>query len=148
VKHSALNVWLVKAGVGLHIGAYRLLRGNLPQPWLGEHCILLNTRGRRSGKPRTNPLVFVRDGDDYAVVASWGGSDTHPHWFMNLQGDPRATVEDHGRTYSVVASVVEDEADYARLWERFVRVYPGYELYKRRTARRIPIVRLATTGER
>jgi deazaflavin-dependent oxidoreductase (nitroreductase family) len=119
-----------------------MLRGHIPQRWFGKYCILLHTVGRRTGAVRVSPLVFVRDGQDYAVVASWGGSDTHPHWFLNLRANPHALVEDHGRTYAVLAEVVEDDASYDRLWRQFVAIYSAYELYKQRTVRRIPIVLL------
>ncbi len=134
---------LVQAGTALHIAAYRVLRGNVPQRWLGKDCILLITEGRKSGKKRTSPLLFVRDGDDYVVVASWGGSDNHPHWFLNLRANPRVTVEDHGRTTQAVAYLVEDEQQYQQFWKRFVAIYADYELYQRRTTRRIPLVRLS-----
>lgn len=140
--HTKLTVRLVQLGTALHIVAYRALRGRVPQRWLGRHCILVHTRGRRSGKRRVSPLLFVRDGPSYAVVASWGGSDTHPHWFLNMRADPDVLVEDHGRSLEARAETVDDDADYRRLWQAFVAIYPTYELYRRRTARRIPIVRL------
>jgi deazaflavin-dependent oxidoreductase (nitroreductase family) len=142
VVHNDLTVRLVQLGTALHIVAYRALRGRVPQRWLGRHCILVHTRGRRSGKERISPLVFVRDGQDYAVVASWGGSDTHPHWYLNMRADPNVLIEDHGRTCEARAETVDDEAAYQRLWQAFVAIYPTYELYRRRTTRRIPIVRL------
>jgi deazaflavin-dependent oxidoreductase (nitroreductase family) len=143
MQHSQLTVMLVQAGTALHIAAYRVLRGNVPQRWLGKDCILVTTAGRKSGKKRTSPLLFVRDGDDYVVVASWGGSDQHPHWFLNLRANPRVTVEDHGRTTQAVAHLVEDEQQYQQIWQRFVAIYAGYELYQRRTTRKIPLVRLS-----
>jgi F420H(2)-dependent quinone reductase len=145
MKHSSLTIRLVQAGTALHIAAYRLLRGNLPQRWLGKHCILLTTIGRRSGQPRISPLLFVRDGEAYVVVASWGGSDTHPHWFLNLLANPRVLVEDHGRVVSTVAAVIANEQDYQTIWQRFVAIYPDYEMYQRRTQRKIPLVRLSVT---
>lgn len=145
-QHSPLVVNLVKAGTALHIGMYRLLRGNLPHPFLGEHCILVTTTGRRSAKPRVTPLLFVRDGGDYIVVGSWGGSDTPPHWYLNLRADPRVTVEDRGLTSAAVALEIDDPADYNRLWARLVAIYPTYETYRRRTTRRLPIVRLSPTA--
>jgi deazaflavin-dependent oxidoreductase (nitroreductase family) len=115
----------------------------LPQRWLGEHCILVTTTGRRSGKPRVSPLLFLREGDDYLVIASWGGSDQHPHWFLNMRADPRVTIEDHGRKLAAVATIVDDPEYYRRIWDRFVAIYDGYTMYQGRTNRRIPIVRLS-----
>ncbi|HEU5088902.1 MAG TPA: nitroreductase/quinone reductase family protein, partial [Roseiflexaceae bacterium] len=85
---------------------------------------------------------------DYAIVASWGGSDTHPHWYLNLRANPHVLVEDHGRRVEALASTVDDDATYDRLWQRFVEIYPGYEMYKSRTTRRIPIVRLRPYDKR
>src|SRR5262245_55816787 len=138
--HSTLNVKLVQLGTALHVAAYRLLGGRIPQRWLGQYCILLETRGRKSGRSRVTPLLFLREGQDYVVVGSWGGSDTHPHWFLNLSADPSVTVNDHGRSLPAVATIVEDEQDYRRLWQRFAALYSDYELYQRRTTRRIPLV--------
>lgn len=146
-RHSPLFVRLVKAGTAAHIALYRVLRGNIPHPFLGRHCILVTTTGRRSGKRHTMPLLFVRDGGDYVVVASWGGSDRAPHWYRNMRADPRVVVEDRGRTTPAVAIAVDDPQEYARLWARLVAIYPTYETYRKRTSRRLPIVRLSPTGE-
>jgi deazaflavin-dependent oxidoreductase (nitroreductase family) len=141
--HSTLNVRLVQLGTALHVAAYRLLRGQIPQRWLGRHCILLETHGRKSGRARVTPLLFLREGQDYIVVGSWGGSDRHPHWFLNLRADPSVIVNDHGRHVPAVATVIEDDADYGRIWQRFVSLYSDYAMYQRRTARKIPLVRLS-----
>ncbi len=148
MEHSPLNVKLVQLGTALHVAAYRALRGHVPQRWLGKYCILVHTVGRRSGKVRVSPLVFVRDGSDYAIVASWGGSDTHPHWYLNLRANPHVLVEDHGQRVEALASTIDDEATYERLWQRFVEIYPGYEMYKARPTRRTPIVRLRPYDKR
>jgi F420H(2)-dependent quinone reductase len=142
VKHSPLTVRLVQAGTALHIVAYRLLRGNVPQRWLGKYCMLLTTVGRKSGKQRISPLLFLRDGEDYVVVASWGGNDTHPHWFTNLLANPLVGIEDHGKRLRARASVIDDQATYQKMWQRFVEVYPDYNMYQRRTERNIPLVKL------
>lgn len=143
MQHTDLTVRLVQLGTAIHIQAYRLLRGHVPGKWFGEHCLLLTTHGRKSGKQRVSPLVFVRDGDDYVIVASWGGSDSHPHWFLNLRANPRVTVEVHGTRLQALATTVEAPAVYKVLWQRLCEVYPGYRMYQERTTRRIPIVRLS-----
>jgi deazaflavin-dependent oxidoreductase (nitroreductase family) len=143
MKHHPVTVALVRFGAWLHVALYRLLRGNLPHRLLGEYTILLTTTGRRSGKPRVTPLCFVREGDDLFVIGSWGGSERHPHWYLNLRDNPRVRVEDHGRTLQAVAMTIDDDATYARIWQRFTAFYPTYELYRKRTNRRLPIVRLS-----
>ncbi len=146
-RHHPLFVRLVKAGTTAHVALYRILRGNIPHPLLGRHCILVTTTGRRSGRRHTMPLLFVRDGGDYVVVGSWGGSDSAPHWYRNLRADPRVMVEDRGRTTPAVAIEVDDAQEYARLWARLAAIYPAYETYRKQTSRRLPIVRLSPTGE-
>ncbi|MCS6842461.1 MAG: nitroreductase family deazaflavin-dependent oxidoreductase [Roseiflexus sp.] len=142
-KHHPLFVQLVKVATAAHVALYRLMRGALPHPLLGRHCLLLTTTGRRSGKKRVTPLLFVRDGGDYIVVGSWGGSDSPPQWYLNLRSDPRVVVEDHGYVTSAVAIEVDNPEEYERLWRRLVAIYPTYETYRQRTARRLPIVRLS-----
>lgn len=145
-RHSSLFVNLVRAGAALHIAMYRVLRGNIPHPFLGRNCILVTTTGRKSNKGRTSPLLFVRDGGDYIVIGSWGGSDSAPQWYRNLSANPRVTVEDHGYTTPAVAITIDDRDDYERLWRRLAAIYPNYETYRRRTTRHLPIVRLSPIG--
>lgn len=127
--------------MNLHIILYRLLRGRLPGNFLGRDTILVTTVGRRTGRLRTTPLLFVRDGDDFFVVASYGGSHTHPAWYRNIEANPHVLVEAHGQTVETCASLV-DESEYEALWARFVAIYGGYTTYRRRTTRVLPIVRL------
>ncbi len=145
-RHHPLFVRFVKVATAAHVALYRLMRGALPHPFLGRHCILLTTTGRRSGKKRVTPLLFVRDSGDYVVVGSWGGNDAPPHWYINLSADPRVMVEDHGIVTPAVAIEVDDPEEYERLWRRLVAIYPTYEAYRQRTTRRLPIVRLSPTG--
>jgi deazaflavin-dependent oxidoreductase (nitroreductase family) len=135
-----------KVATAVHVALYRLTHGALPHPLLGRHCLLLITTGRRSGKKRITPLLFVRDGGDYVVVGSWGGSDTPPHWYLNVRADPRVVVEDHGLVTSAVAIEIDDPEEYERLWRRLVALYPAYEKYRQRTTRRLPILRLSPVG--
>lgn len=128
---GALNVWV-----------YRLSNGRLMGRFPGGAPVcLLTTRGRKSGRPRSVPLLFLVDGDDLVVVASQGGAPRHPGWYFNLSANPLAEVQIGGRRFSVTAHTV-DEADKAALWPRLVALYPPYETYRRRTARSIPVVRL------
>jgi deazaflavin-dependent oxidoreductase (nitroreductase family) len=136
IPRPAERIW--RAVVSLHIFLYRLLRGQL----VGSNTILLTTTGRKSGAPRTTPLLYIPDGDTYVVVASYGGSDKHPAWYLNLSANPRVLVEDHGRRVETVATTVSTGEEYTQLWKRLVVMYVPYESYKRRTTRTLPIVRL------
>jgi F420H(2)-dependent quinone reductase len=129
---SRLNVWVYRMSGG------RLL-GRFPS---GAPVCLLTTAGRKSGRRRSVPLLYLRDGNDLVVVASQGGAPQHPGWYFNLRADPKAEVEIGGSRFAVIArSVSEDER--TTLWPRLVEMYPPYENYQRRTTRRIPVVRLS-----
>ncbi|MGQ0623787.1 MAG: nitroreductase family deazaflavin-dependent oxidoreductase [Sporichthyaceae bacterium] len=104
--------------------------------------VLLTTTGRKSGKERTVPLIFLRDGQDVVIVASYGGDDRSPAWFHNLVADPQVSIEIDGMRTSMQARVA-DPATKARLWPELVRMYSGYASYQKRTEREIPVVLLS-----
>ena len=108
--------------------------------------LLLTTIGRRSGEERTSPLIYVEDGNDVAVIASNGGRPRHPAWYLNLQAKPEAEVRVGADTRRVRFRVAEG-AERERLWSRAAEVYPGYEAYRKRTERQIPVVILERIGE-
>lgn len=97
--------------------------------------------GRKSGKMRTVPLVFVRDDKDYVVAASNGGSDWEPAWWLNLQSKPQATIRVDGTELTVTASVVADD-DRDRLWQRLSEQLDTYDSYQSKVRRQIALVRL------
>jgi deazaflavin-dependent oxidoreductase (nitroreductase family) len=124
-----------------HIAAYRATRGRVGSTWLGGQVVFLTTTGRRSGRRRVAPLVCLRDDSAFAVVASNGGSDRYPDWWLNLQQDPRAEIECSGASYPAVAARAEPETE-TRLLDHFARAYPNFDGYRRRTSRELPVVLL------
>ena len=76
-----------------HVRVYRETAGQRGYDWRGTNILLLTTTGRKSGEPRTTPLIQRADGDRWVVVASKGGAPAHPSWYENLQADPDATIE-------------------------------------------------------
>ena len=100
--------------------------------------LLLTTTGRRSGAPRTVPLMYV-PADEPVLVASNGGSPTHPAWYLNLLDDPRATIEVAGQRRKLIARTVTGP-EREPLWRQAVANYPAYASYQRRTARELPVV--------
>ena len=112
---------------------------------VGEHVpglppmLLLDHVGAKSGKKRTTPLVYLRDGEDIVIVASKGGSRRNPAWFHNLRANPETTLQVGSRRLPVTARVASAE-ERARLWPAVVATYGGYEGYQRRTQREIPLV--------
>ena len=120
---------------------YRASGGRLLGRVGPARVLLLTTTGRRSGTPRTVPLLFIHDGDRFVIVASQGGHDTHPAWYVNLRANPYATVQVGVRVVPVHARDA-DPAEVERLWPALVAVYPAWEGYRARTSRRIPVVLL------
>src|SRR5204863_9340090 len=107
----------------------------------GTPILLLTTTGRRSGKRRTRPLAYVRDGQRFVLCASNGGSPRHPAWYLNLREHGRAEFQVGAERFSASA-VTADPAERDRLFPEFVRMHKGYADYERRTDRRIPLVLL------
>ena len=126
---------------GLHTALYRATGGRVGRSVGGVPVLLLTTTGRRSGRERTTPLGYVEDGRALAVVASNGGMDWFPAWWLNLQARPEATIE-IGRRRMPVRAEKADPEERARLWPRFTGLYPGYAKYEERTSREIPVVLL------
>lgn len=104
----------------------------------GAPCIVLWTRGARSGKVRKTPLIRVADGACYAAVGSMGGAPKDPAWVMNLRADGRATVQDGPAVLDVVARELTGE-EKAEWWSRATAVWPAYDEYQARTERAIPV---------
>jgi deazaflavin-dependent oxidoreductase (nitroreductase family) len=107
--------------------------------------LLLTTTGRRSGKARSTPLTFFRDGTDLVVIASNGGADRPPDWSLNLQHTPRAVVE-IGTDKLVASARPASEQERERLRVVITATYTGYARYQERTERRIPVVPLTPEG--
>ncbi len=123
---------------------YRLSGGKLGGTMRGAKVLLLTATGRKSGKPHTTPLIYLRDGNDYAVVASKGGWPTHPLWYLNLQANPRAQMQVGRDVHPVTARTATPE-ERARLWPRLVEIYADYANYQSWSDRVIPVVILSPT---
>jgi deazaflavin-dependent oxidoreductase (nitroreductase family) len=115
-------------------------------PFLGRDVLLLTTKGKRTGLERTNPLAFSRDGDNLVIVASKGGSPTHPSWFHNLRANPVVTVELGGERFAARANEAKPESERRRLYDRHSAISPSFRDYEKRTSRRIPVVTLERIG--
>lgn len=125
----------------LHRLLYQASAGRIGSHIWGLPIVLLTTTGRQSGLRRTVPLCSLRDGESFVVIASYGGLDRSPSWWLNLQREPRATVQLGSVSHDVVAREATPE-ERARLWAEVTRRAPGYLDYERRTSRRIPVVLL------
>jgi len=110
-------------------------------PFAGRPVLLLTTTGAKTGQPRLTPVVYTRDGDRYVIVASKGGSPTHPAWYGNLEANPIVTAEVGGERFKARAIVVEG-AERDRLYAAHAAAYPQFNDYQQRTSRVIPVVLL------
>ena len=128
-----------------HVAKYRETDGEVGYEWNGATCLLLTTIGRRSGEPRTVPLIFAADGERCIVVASKGGAPEHPQWYRNLSMTPTVQVQVKGDRFTATARTVEsDERD--RCWTLAAAGWPNYDEYTKRTTRVIPVVVLERAG--
>lgn len=123
-----------------HIRSYRETGGELGHDWKkGSSTLLLTTTGRRSGEPRTNALIYGRAGEDYVIVASRGGSDEHPAWYLNLRENPQVEVQVMDDVFTARArDATADERP--QLWRDMAEQWPDYDSYQARTDREIPVV--------
>jgi deazaflavin-dependent oxidoreductase (nitroreductase family) len=116
-------------------------------PFKGGQVLILTTKGARTGEPRELPLAYSEDDGHHVIVASQGGAPTHPHWFHNLRKHPIVTVEVEGETYQAKANVVENEEEYERLYAQHAALMPGFNDYRKKTDRRIPVIVLEPVDE-
>jgi deazaflavin-dependent oxidoreductase (nitroreductase family) len=123
-----------------HVDRYRETDGEEGHDWQGTQTLLLTTTGRRSGEPRTTPLIYAPFGEDaYTVVASKGGSDTPPAWYLNLIESPEVEVQVKGDRFRARARTAATE-EKPGMWETMTAEWPAYDDYQRRTEREIPVV--------
>jgi deazaflavin-dependent oxidoreductase (nitroreductase family) len=128
-----------------HIDRYRATGGREGHEWRGALCLLLTTKGRHSGEPRTAPLIYGRRGDDLLVVASKGGADEPPAWYRNLEADPEVEVQLLDEVFRARARDATPE-EKPEMWRTMVAEWPPYEEYQRKTSREIPVVVLERTA--
>ncbi len=103
--------------------------------------LLLTTRGRKSGKPRSSPLIYQPWGEGWVVIASKGGFPTHPLWYENLVADPECDLQIGARRVQARARLIEGE-ERASVWKMMRDVYPPYDDYQKATEREIPVILL------
>lgn len=130
----------------LHVFFYRLSHGRIGGRMWGAPVLLLTTTGRKTGKLRTTPLLYLLDGNNIAIVASNGGRDREPSWWMNLKKNPNSWVEIKGSKKLVRAEKATDE-EKRRLWPILTKMYPTYDEYQKKTTREIPVVLLKPKSE-
>jgi deazaflavin-dependent oxidoreductase (nitroreductase family) len=137
---------LVKAFVRAHVLAYKMTGGRIGGAWGKAPIGLLTTTGRRSGKRRTTPVLYLEQRDSFAVVATNNGAAAHPGWYLNLRAHPLAELQTGGEPVPASARVALAE-EREVLWPRLVAMYANYERDQRRAERELPVVVLERRRE-
>ena len=122
-----------------HVRAYRETKGERGYIWNNATTLLLSTKGRHSGEEKTVPLIFVKDGENYVIIASLGGAPKHPAWYLNLDANPRVTVQVKDKVFGAIAHTAQ-QPERERLWDKALEAWPQYDDYQAKTTRRIPVV--------
>ena len=122
----------------VHGGLYRMSGGKMGGTMRGVPILLLQTRGRKSGKEYTTPLMFGRDGDNLVLIASKGGDPRNPAWYHNLQAGEAEVQIGHEQLRVRARDATGEERE--RLWNQMVGLYPAYAGYQKKTTRQIPVV--------
>ena len=131
---SLMNTWV-----------YRMSGGKIGGTFAGgAPVVLLTTTGRKSGQPRTAPLLYLEDNGNIIVVASQGGMSTNPLWFRNLEANPEVEIE-IGKEKRKARARRANEEEKAALWPKLTAMYGSFDLYQARTERNIPVVILSPT---
>jgi len=133
---STTSARALKAFGKLNVPLYRATRGRLFGQIAGTPVLLLTTVGRRSGAPRTVPVVYLGDGERMIVIGSNAGHESAPAWSLNLEANPDAEVEIGGERRKIRARIAEGE-ERAELWRKMNERYSGFEDYSARTTREI-----------
>jgi proline iminopeptidase len=123
-----------------HVRVYRETGGKVGHGWKRDSKILLlTTKGRKSGEPRTTPLIYEADGDRYVIVASKGGAPDDPGWYRNLTKNSDVELQVWGEVFPARARTAEGE-ERDRLWKLVTQQWPDYDEYAKLTDRQIPVV--------
>ena len=131
---SDVNDWNKKV-----IEEFRANEGRVGGNFEGKSLLLLHTKGAKSQQERINPVACIKDGDRFVVFASKAGAPTHPDWYYNVTANPLVSVEVRTEKFQARASVAE-EPERTRLYNQMVEVMPGFDEYRRRTTRVIPVI--------
>lgn len=122
---SAVHAFFYRRGIGRSAGRHQQ--------------VLLTTTGRKSGKPKTVALGALKHGHGWIVIASFGGADAHPSWWLNLVANPQATLQVNDQVQPVRLREITDPQEYDRMWNEVISRAPQYAGYRKKTSRRIPL---------
>ena len=139
-------MFIFKIVLFIHITLYRLTNGRIGRRFNGGDILLLTTTGRKSGQTRTTPLMYIRDGDNYLITGSGGGSPKHPGWYWNAtRGSHPVKIQVNELVTNVqVEEAASDQRD--RLYQRFIDMNNQFAGYETKTSRKIPVLILKPTA--
>ena len=139
IRNSRLLALLMKYFARAHIWVYQRTNGRLGAKLLWFPAALITTTGRKTGKQRTTPTLYLRDGDRVILPASFGGRDASPGWYRNLKADPKVHIQIRGEHLDLIARDADD-AERNLYWRKLIRIYPPYRGYRQAADRVIPLV--------
>ena len=137
---------IIRLFTRLHMILYRLSGGRIGGNMSGVQILLLESVGRKTGKRRTTPLAYIRDGENYIITASNGGEPHHPGWYYNLRREPQTFVQVLDQRIRVEAEQANPE-ERRRLWAELVKTNPRFDEYQRKTVREIAMFILHPDGQ-
>jgi deazaflavin-dependent oxidoreductase (nitroreductase family) len=126
-----------------HIRRYVETDGADGHIWRGVPTLLLTTKGRKTGLARRTALIYGRDGEAFIIVASKGGYPSNPLWYENLVDDPEVELQVGPDVFQARASVITELSDHERMWTKMAAIWPGFNEYRVKTSRHIPLIRLS-----
>jgi len=139
VEQIMVVKWIFRQFIRFQVYVYRRSGGKRLGHIRGMPVLLLTTVGRKTGKTRVTPVVYIRDGNNYVIIAANAGADKNPGWFANLQANPPTTIEVDNMTITVMAHKASTE-EKGRLWPGLVEQAPFFEGYRKKTTRDIPMI--------
>jgi deazaflavin-dependent oxidoreductase (nitroreductase family) len=139
IRNSRLLALLMKYFARAHIWVYQRTNGRLGAKLLWFPAALITTTGRSTGRQRTTPTLYLRDGDRVILPASFGGRDASPGWYRNLKADPKVHIQIRGEHLDMIARDADD-AERNLYWRKLIRIYPPYRGYRQAADRVIPLV--------
>jgi deazaflavin-dependent oxidoreductase (nitroreductase family) len=138
-KPKRKGVALQRFITNTHISLYRRTKGAIGGRMGGRSLLLLMTIGRKSGQERTTPLLYIADGNDYILIASYGGAPQDPQWFRNLVENPQAKVQIGPKIIEVTTRKANPE-ERSRIWPLVTAQFQNFADYQKKTTREIPVV--------
>jgi F420H(2)-dependent quinone reductase len=141
---SSFDRLLARFFTGTHRALLKLTGGRIMSTMGGNKLGILTTIGRKSGQPRSHPVITIPDGDNCLIVATNAGAANHPHWVRNAQANPDVTLTVNGDTRAMRADLLPPK-EKEQLWPRLVAAYRPYAAMQRKTDRDIPVIRLTPT---